>query len=127
MAKLIGAKTGWLRRYMMPGFLFLAFLSMSRVTQICGVVFILSIYFLVAYLTPTMAHYTHVHVESVNRAAVLSVRNLSGAIASAIFSHFLGYIAYTYSLMSSLLCSAAIVFILSVMMFPFFKLNTKTV
>ena len=111
----------------MPGFLFLAFLSMSQVTQIYGVVFILLIYFVVAYLIPIMDHHTHVHVESVNRATVLSVRNLSAGIASAILSPFLGYIADTYSLTTSLLCSSVIILVLSVIMFPFFKLNKKTV
>ena len=113
--------------YMMPAFLFLAFLSMSRITQIYGVVFILFIYFVVAYLIPIMDHHTHVHVKSVNRATVLSVRNLSAGIASAILSPFLGYIADTYSLTTSLLFSAEIIFVLSVIMFPFLKMDPKTV
>jgi hypothetical protein len=105
----------------------MAFLSMSRITQIYGVVFILFIHFVVAYLIPIMDHHTHVHVESANRATVLSVRNLAGGMASAIFSPFLGYIADTYSLTTSLLFSATIVLTLSIMMFPFFKPNTRTV
>jgi MFS family permease len=113
--------------FMMPGFLFLAYLFMSGITRIYGVVFILLIYFVVAYLVPILDHHTHVHVESVNRATVLSVRNLAGGIASAIFSPSLGYVADTYSLTTSLLCSAVIILVLSVTMFPFFKLNTKTV
>ena len=112
--------------FIMPAFLFLAYLSMSRVTQVYGVAFLLFIHFVVAYLTPIMDHHTHVHVESINRATVLSVRNLAGGIASVIFSPFLGYIADTYSLTISLLWSAAIIFFLSVMMFPFFRPNAKT-
>lgn len=112
--------------FMMPGFLFMAYLSMSHITQIYGVVFILFIHFVVAYLTPIMDHYIHIHVESIHRATVLSVRNLAGGIASTILSPFLGYIADLYSLATSLLCSAGIVLVLSAIMFPFLRLNTET-
>ena len=38
-----------------------------------------------------------------------------------------GAFADTYSLATSLLCSAAIVLVFSVMLFPFLKLNAKTI
>ena len=113
--------------FMMPGFLFLAYLAMSQITQIYGIVFLLFIHFVVAYLTPIMDHHTHVHLKSISRATVLSVRNLAGGIASAIFSPFLGYIADTYSLTTALILSAAIILVLSTIMFPFFRLSAKTV
>ncbi len=87
-----------------------AYLFLSQISAPWGVAFIFLMSFSIGFSVPLFSDYVNRHVESKNRATVLSIQNSIRNVSFAVFGPLMGWAADLFSLQTAFLIAGILVF-----------------
>jgi MFS family permease len=106
-----------------PIILTLQFLLMSQFSFYLAFLFIFFGEFTWGFTSPIIGHYINEHVESYQRATVLSINAMSELVIWAVFAPFIGWVADLWSLQTAFLALGIIVAIIAVIILSGWRLR----
>ncbi len=81
----------------------LSTIFISQIFMFLGIIFIFMQQFNRGFVVPVVENYTHKHLESHNRATLISIQGMIGSLFFAVVAPFFGWVADTFSLNNGIL------------------------